>query len=194
MIHLNFDTTNCAINSEFDIFGSVPVMVDQLTQKNSCYFDGNSFLRLKSIAIGSSDFSIQTIFRPETIGQECGIFGSYGYRLSLRQDPRTNSVSFWIDFPSSTNMQRVQFFVDPNTWAFCEHYFGVQKVGDTFFVQLDQETKTFEVSKNFGALIPFLGTYYDKMYGFRGYIRQYRLDFTDKGIHTVGKYTLDSIF
>lgn len=169
------------------------VQVDHRNQRNSCYFDGNSFAKLPQVSIGTSDFRIQSIFRPDTIGEERGILGSYGYRLIFRQDPRANTVSFWAHFPSSNNPQRVVFEVDPETWTKQEHYFGVVRNGNTFTVMLDQETKLMEAKHEYWNYIPFLGAYYDKMYAFRGYIRQYRLDINITDSESI-QYTTDSLF
>lgn len=178
MIHLNFDSEQDPLPLfHATTHGAPEVKVDPVTNRKSCFFDGKSYLQFPPLSIGKNDFSMQLMFRPTTVGEERGIFGSHGYRLALRQDPRSDSLSFWAHFPSSINQQRITLPFSAATWIENEHYFGISRVGDVFTARLDDSVLQLTYAHDYWSYIPFVGMYYDALYAYKGYIRQYRFDY-----------------
>lgn len=179
-IHLNFDSDTNPIDSrayEMQVVGNPVVTLDEISGSKSCYFDGKSAIKIPQVYVGDQNFSIEAMFRPATELVEAGIFGSNGFRLAFRQDRKVPTVSFFANFPSSTDPQRAIFQYDQD-W-FSEHYIGIRREGSQFTVRFDNQISTIEHLVNYGSLPLYLGYFYDPMYSYVGYLRQFRMEFLD---------------
>ena len=154
------------------IVGQPELKVDPATGKFCCYFDGQSHFEFNPVHIGKKDFGIETIFRPTKTQTECGIFGSTGYRIALRQNRHEDSASFWINFPYSVKPIALKF---TEIYTDKENYFAMTRVGDRFRVRLNNTVSEMVYDHDYWSYSLWLGAYYSHLYSFNGYIREFRL-------------------
>lgn len=171
---INLDFENDPLPKTATHFGKPQVKLDPVTGNNSCYFDGESYMQFPSMPLGSSPFCMEVFYRPETLREDRGVFGSTGYRLALRQDRFINTQSFWLNFPSSNNQIRESVEYDGTDFCSKEHYFGVSRDGNQFTMRFDDHVILREYSHDYWEFSIMLGAYYSSLYAFKGFIRQFR--------------------
>lgn len=165
-----------------NIIGSPKLVVNNKSKLICCEFDGRSGIQLPSVSLHSNNFSIEAIFSSKTLYKECGIFGSDGFRLAFRQNKKSASYTCWINFPSSSDRKQVSFDVPVNSW-YNENYIVLTRNVDLFSCYFNyQLIGQLTYSYSYSTLPIYIGYYYDKIYGFDGYIREYKLS-TDKVYH-----------
>ena len=160
------------------LIGSPVLLPDAENNNTMCLFlDGSSALKVPDIRFEKRDFSIECVFRNTVPVKEQGVYGSNGFRLALRSDRRTMSYTGWVNFPSSVSPKRIIKHVDPD--KMCKvHYSVMTRKGNTFSFYLDGVlVGTLDYDYNFWQLPFYIGYYYDMIYAFTGYIREFKISF-----------------
>lgn len=172
----NFSESLEEINkSTTKIVGNPQIFEDLTTGKKACFFDGNSAIEIPSVNLDKSDFYIQCIFRNVEQTRESGIFGSNGFKCAYRSNRGELSYTFWANFPSSVHPKKID---NKNAVNFNdEHFIEVIRTGDTFTLY-DNCKRVGEVihPHQYWSMPLYIGYYYDLLYGFHGYIREFKLN------------------
>lgn len=156
------------------IVGNPKLDIDPETGLQACLFDGSSAIQTPNILVEKNPFTIEVIFRPLAKEREAGIFGSNGYRVALRSDRKSFSYTFWANFPSSIDKKAISFPCSEEDW-FKEHYFIISRRNNVYTAYFDSiEVGKLTYDYNLWSLPLYLGYYYDILYSFVGYIREYK--------------------
>lgn len=148
--------------------------VDPLTNRQACYFDGLSGIQLPPVQIGKEPFTVEVVFRNLSDLKESGIFGSNGFRLALRTNKKTKSFTFWANFPSAIDKKSIDFSCPIDQWN-AYHYVKAQRQDKSFKLWLDNQlVSELLYDYDYWSVPIYLGYYYDPIYAFVGYIREYR--------------------
>lgn len=148
--------------------------IDPLTNHQACYFDGQSGIQLPPVQVGKEPFTVEVVFRNLSDLKESGIFGSNGFRLALRTNKKSKSFTFWANFPSAIDKKSIDFTCQDSEWN-QYHYVRVVREGPTFKLWLDNQlVNELTYDYDYWSVPIYLGYYYDPLYAFVGYIREYR--------------------
>lgn len=159
------------------IIGSPEIQEDPVTRKKAAFFDGRSAILLPSISFDQKNFVIECIFRNMYVQQEQGVFGSNGFRTALRSNRKHSSYTFWANFPSSVDKRRVTYDLSNNPELMtAETYVAASRKDNTFSLYVNNElVGSFDYNYNFWSHPIYIGYYYDLIYGFNGFIREFKL-------------------
>lgn len=148
---------------------------DPETGLMACFFDGQSAIELPFIEFENKNFTIECIFRNLQQTKEQGVFGSNGFRLAYRSNRGALSYTFWANFPSSVSPKRILNDKKPEAMN-SEHYIAITRKGNTFNLYDNGEhVGTLDYQYNYWRIPVYIGYYYDLIYGFHGYIREFKI-------------------
>jgi hypothetical protein len=176
-IYFNFSESMSELTSAMPtaVVGNPIQQIDPDTGDLCLYLDGNSAIKLQELLVEKKNFTIECIFRNALPVKEQGIYGSNGFRLALRSDRGSMSYTGWVNFPSSVSPKRFVKQVSPD--LMCKrHYSVMTRKGNTFSFYLDGElVGTFDYDYNFWQVPFYIGYYYDMIYAFTGYIKEFKI-------------------
>ena len=162
------------------LVGNPQLLVDPEIGEQCLYLDGKSAIKLIELPFEKKDFSIECIFRNAIPVKEQGIYGSNGFRLALRSDRCAMSYTGWVNFPSSVSPKKITAQISPDNM--CKVQYSVMtRRGNIFSFYLNNVlVGSLEYDYNFWQIPIYIGYYYDIMYAFTGFIKEFRIRFDNQ--------------